>query len=109
MKKSLLALAALGAFVGAAQAQSSVTVYGIYDGGYNGKVVETKTSSTATATVVSNSDLSGNQAASSRLGFRGTEDLGGGLSATFNLELGFAPGNGTVTVTTVPGLAGQSH
>jgi len=109
MKKSLLALAALGAFVGAAQAQSSVTVYGIYDGGYNGKVVETKTSSTATATVVSNSDLSGNQAASSRLGFRGTEDLGGGLSATFNLELGFAPGNGTVTVTTVPGLAGQSQ
>ena len=109
MKKSLLALAAMGAFVGAAQAQSSVTVYGVFDGGYNGKVVETKTSSSAAATVVSNSDLSGNQSASSRLGFRGNEDLGGGLSATFNLELGFDPGNGTVIVTTVPGLAGQSQ
>lgn len=34
MKKSLLALAAMGAFVGAAQAQSSVTVYGILDVGF---------------------------------------------------------------------------
>ena len=33
MKKSLLALAAMGAFVGAAQAQSSVTVYGLVDAG----------------------------------------------------------------------------
>jgi len=101
MKKSLLALAAMGAFVGAAQAQSSVTVYGIIDGGLNTKVVDTKTSSTATATTVSNNDMSGNQAASSRIGFRGTEDLGGGLSATFNLELGFDPGSGTLFTTTV--------
>jgi len=109
MKKSLFALAALGAFVGSAQAQSSVTVYGIYDGGYNGKVVETKTSSTATATVVSNSDLSGNQAASSRIGFRGVEDLGSGLSATFNLEFGFEPGTGTLYTTTLPGVNGNSQ
>jgi len=34
MKKSLFALAAMGAFAGAAQAQSSVTVYGILDVGY---------------------------------------------------------------------------
>jgi len=109
MKKSLIALAVAGAFAGAAQAQSSVTVYGIIDGGYNGKSVDTKTSSTATATVVSNSDLSGNQAASSRIGFRGNEDLGGGLSATFNVEYGFDPGNGTLFTTTVPGISGQSQ
>ena len=36
MKKSLLAVAALGAFASAAQAQSSVTVYGILDVGYIG-------------------------------------------------------------------------
>lgn len=109
MKKSLLALAAMGAFAGAAQAQSSVTVYGIFDGGYNGKAVDTKATSSATATVVSNSDMSGNQAASSRLGFRGVEDLGGGLSATFNLEFGFDAGNGTLYTTTVPGISGQSQ
>ena len=34
MKKSLLALAALGTFAGAAQAQSSVTLYGIVDAGF---------------------------------------------------------------------------
>ncbi len=109
MKKSLLALAAMGAFAGAAQAQSSVTVYGIFDGGYNGKAVDTKSTSAATATVVSNSDMSGNQAASSRLGFRGVEDLGGGLRATFNLEFGFDAGNGTLYTTTVPGISGQSQ
>jgi len=101
MKKSLLAIAAMTAFAGAAQAQSSVTVYGIFDGGLNTKVVDTKTSSTATATSVSNADMTGNQAASSRIGFRGTEDLGGGLSATFNLEFGFDPGTGTLYTTTV--------
>lgn len=35
MKKSLLALAALGAFAGVAHAQSSVTLYGIIDEGFN--------------------------------------------------------------------------
>jgi len=36
MKKSLLAVAAIGAFASAAQAQSSVTVYGIMDVGFQG-------------------------------------------------------------------------
>jgi predicted porin len=78
-----------------------VTVYGIFDGGFNARTLDTKTSSTATATTVSNNDMSGNQAASSRIGFRGVEDLGGGLSATFNLEFGFEPGTGTLYTTTV--------
>jgi len=108
MKKSLLALAAMGAFAGAAQAQSSVSVYGLYDGGYNNSV-RTTTIGTAAATVISNSDMTGNQQTSSRLGFRGTEDLGGGLSANFNLEFGFNPGTGTLdSVTTFAGTQAQS-
>ena len=99
MKKSLLALAAMGAFVGAAQAQSSVSVYGIYDGGLNMRSAE----STNAAGVVSGTKsqgLLGNASASSRLGFRGTEDMGKGNSANFNLELGFNPGTGEVTTST---------
>jgi len=108
MKKSLLALAAMSAFAGAAQAQSSVSVYGLYDGGYNNNVRTTKIG-TAAATQISNSDMQGNQQTSSRLGFRGSEDLGGGLSANFNLELGFNPGTGTVdSVTIFASPQGQS-
>jgi len=82
MKKSLLALAAMGAFVGAAQAQSSVAVYGIFDGGYS--FTNRNINGTATQTTGA---TSGNQS-TSRLGFRGTEDLGGGRSAQFVMELG---------------------
>jgi len=95
MKKSLLALAVTGAFAGAAQAQSSVTVYGIYDGGY----AYTNKEETAVAGTRTNNTVSGfqgGQQASSRLGFRGTEDLGQGLSAVFNLELGITPGTGSL-------------
>lgn len=94
MNKSILALAVLGAFAGAASAQSSVTLYGraeanvtyvkpgdavgggdelwrMYDGG-------------------DNSGIGG-----SRWGLRGTEDLGGGLRAYFVLESGFRLDDGT--------------
>jgi predicted porin len=76
MKKSLLALAALSAFATAAQAQSSVTVYGIADVNY------TSTDGAASDTAQSGSGLT-----TSRLGFRGTEDLGGGLKANFTYEM----------------------
>jgi len=98
MKKSLLALAAMGAFAGAAQAQSSVTVYGIYDGGYSSS--NTKESVGAAKTNTQVSGYTGGESATSRLGFRGVEDLGGGLSANFNLELGITAGTGTVATTT---------
>ena len=107
MKKSLLAVAAMTAFAGAAQAQSSVTVYGIIDAGYtNGSASVT----TATTTTKMNASRIGNSMESgSRLGFRGTEDLGGGTSANFVLEVGFAPaGNagsnfdGSVPTTATP-------
>lgn len=85
MKKSFLLLALLGAFAGTAAAQSSVTVYGAIDlglvhesGGAGGSVAK----------------LSSGVEAGSRLGFKGTEDLGGGLSAHFQLENGLAADTG---------------
>ena len=108
MKKSLLALATLGAFAGAAQAQSSVTVYGIYDGGYNTRKDDTTTAGAKTST--STGGFQGGAQASSRIGFRGVESIGGGTSALFNLEIGIAPGTGAMTTTTTAGVvAGQQE
>jgi predicted porin len=98
MKKSLLALATMGAFAGAAQAQSSVSVYGIYDGGYSASRTEMSTAA-GVKTVTQGGGFTGGESASSRIGFRGVEDLGGGLSANFNLELGITAGTGQVGVT----------
>ena len=82
MKKSLFALAAVTAFAGAAQAQSSVTVYGILDMSFTGK-----TNTLPTGNKVNSTTFEGNGSEStSRIGFRGTEDLGGGLSAFFTAE-----------------------
>ena len=75
MKKSLVALAAL-AFVGAACAQSSVTLFGVVDAD-----VAHFSQGGLSKTMLTSSGNSG-----SLLGFRGTEDLGGGLSANFWLE-----------------------
>jgi len=92
MKKSLLALAVLGAFAGAAQAQSSVTIYGIVDTGvtYTSKA-QTPAGGTNTGSkfAMNSGNIQG-----SRIGFKGVEDLGGGLSAVFNLETGFTNDNG---------------
>src|SRR5688572_4118329 len=65
-----------------AAAQSSVTVYGVADAAI---AKEDTGAANGSRTVVN----SGNQS-SSRLGFRGVEDLGNGLKATFNLEAGYA-------------------
>jgi len=88
MKKSLLALAVAGAFSGAAFAQSSVTVFGIVDTGFN----YSKGDGNGNVKQLTNSGLN-----SSRLGFRGSEDLGGGLKANFWLEAGtIASDNGSL-------------
>ncbi len=79
MKKSLLALAVLSAIAGSASAQSSVTVYGIMDAG----VVHESGNPAGSVT-----KLTSGVTAGSRLGFRGVEDLGGGLAAVFLLETG---------------------
>lgn len=96
MKKSLFALAAVSAFASAAQAQSSVTVYGIMDVGFAGTT--TRAGSTALAaqpTLKTNTTgFSGaGSESTSRLGLRGTEDLGGGMSAFFTAEFALNPTN----------------
>ena len=105
MKKSLLAVAALTAFAGAAQAQSSVTVYGIVDvgvggqsngynlNGGNGGASFSTVNPTGTRNGSSFGLIGGGQSAS-RLGFKGAEDLGGGTKAVFTLEMGMNLVNG---------------
>ena len=98
MKKSLFAVAALSAIAGAAQAQSSVTVYGILDVGYIGsnarEVAGTSNGGGTQAVTKTQKSAFGNGAEqTSRLGFKGTEDLGGGTSAFFTVELGLTPQN----------------
>jgi predicted porin len=86
MKKSVLALAVLGSFAGAASAQGSVTLFGIVD--LNVRMVDNNERSYS---------LSQDGMSSSRLGFRGVEDLGGGLKASFWLEAALGPDTGTGT------------
>ncbi len=87
MKKLLIATAALAMVAGTAQAQSSVSVYGIIDTGYN----SVKNKRSGGVNVESSGIVAaGGEASSSRLGFRGTEDLGGGLKANFVLESSIA-------------------
>jgi predicted porin len=92
MKKSLFAVAALSAIAGAAQAQSSVTVYGLLDMGYVGSNAKTVSSGGIT-TKTTTSSFGQSQEQTSRLGFKGTEDLGGGASAFFTVEMGLTPQN----------------
>lgn len=91
MKKSLISIAILGALSNVAMAQSNVTLYGIVDagivaerGGINGNVTK----------------LGSGTASASRIGFKGTEDLGGGLNAIFKLEAGVKTDDGALDNTT---------
>jgi len=101
MKKSLVALAAL-AVAGVASAQSSVTLFGVVDASISGVsnkselVTDPYTLLTDPFAYLylpgsiksSKTGLNNSANASSRLGFRGVEDLGGGLAASFWLEAG---------------------
>jgi len=82
MKKSLLALAAIAAVSGSAFAQSSVTIYGRIDQGIAQQSEATK-------------NIEVRAASANRLGFRGIEDLGGGLKAFFQFEHRFEADTGT--------------
>jgi predicted porin len=101
MKKSLIALAALSAFAGSAAAQSSVTVYGILDVSYG--TVESKTAAAAPVTTKTTTAGQDGIWQGSRLGFKGTEDLGGGTSAIFQIELGLNPTEGGLQTTNAGG------
>lgn len=85
MKKSLVALAVLAGFAGAASAQSSVTLFGVID------VAARYTKANGNDT----KQLSNDGSSSSRIGVRGVEDLGGGLKAGFWLEGALAADTGT--------------
>jgi predicted porin len=107
MKKSLFALAAVTAFAGAAQAQSSVTVYGLMDVGYIGG--NSRVSSSAITTNGGNTKTTVNQfgqgaESTSRLGFKGTEALGNGLSAFFTAEFELFPNDQDLSGNTSAGL-----
>lgn len=87
MKKSLLALSVLAAFAGVAHAQSAVTVYGVVDmaiqhQNHDGAITKSKTA------------LDSGIQSGSRLGFKGTEDLGNNLKANFLLEMGILADTG---------------
>ena len=127
MKKSLVALAVLAA--SGAYAQSSVTLFGIVEAttdiGYNRTQDGTVTTNTfnaagngltSTTTSTSSSqknnfrvqDGSSQGSGSSRVGFRGTEDLGGGLKANFLLEMGLRVDDGCTTLGGVVGAFGTA-
>jgi predicted porin len=90
MQKILFAAMLVGAgSASSAYAQSNVTIYGIVDAAY------VRESGGAGGTV---NKLTSGAAAASRIGFRGTEDLGGGITALFQLENGFRVDTGEVDV-----------
>jgi predicted porin len=101
MKKSLVALAAL-AVVGIASAQSSVTLFGVLDAGvsYSDSKTHFANGGSVKQSQWSQSSSGYN---SSRIGFRGTEDLGGGLAASFWLEAGLGNDTGAAGGSVVGG------
>ena len=117
MKKSLLAIAAMTAFAGAAQAQSSVTVYGLLDVGImgqsNSNMLNGSTGGTSAGYGGAGSTsaprngnsfgfMQGGESAS-RLGFKGMEDIGGGSKVIFTLEQGVNTDNGSQYASGLPG------
>ncbi|MDQ0015975.1 putative porin [Variovorax boronicumulans] len=109
MKKSLVALAAL-AVAGVASAQSSVTLFGVVDASISGYSSTSRDLNGATflnpfyvnkgSVKASSRQLANSAYNSSRLGFRGTEDLGGGLAASFWLEAPIKNDDGSEGVAT---------
>jgi predicted porin len=97
LKKTAVALAAFGALTGVAHAQSNVTLYGLVDLYVGKNTTKTTVAGVSTRTGPGTSLMSGGLNGS-RWGLRGTEDLGGGLKATFQLESGFNADTGTSAV-----------
>lgn len=94
MKKTLLAAALIAGFAGAAQAETSVTLYGLLDSGIGYQQFKGTNAAgdsiKASRTGILNGGQSGN-----RWGLKGAEDLGQGLKAVFVLESGFNINDGT--------------
>jgi predicted porin len=92
---ALAAALVAGLCAGTASAQTNITVYGIIDAAF----AHTDNADAAGHSVTKMATLTGS--VPSRLGFRGSEDLGNGLSAFFALENGFSPDVGA------PGQGGR--
>lgn len=90
-KKSLAAVALLGAFAGSAFA-ADVTLYGVVDEGF---LYTHKDTDVAGSDAVDKLELKSGIQAGSRWGLKGTEDLGNGLKVGFILESGFNADDGT--------------
>jgi len=99
MKKSLTAFAAL-AVCGLASAQSSVTLFGVVDAGVTYQSNTARDTVTGLSNKQSKWSLGNSGYNSSRIGFRGTEDLGGGLAASFWLEAPITNDDGATGVST---------
>ena len=93
-KKSLAAVALLGAFAGSAFA-ADVTLYGVVDEGF---LYTHKDTDVAGSDAVDKLELKSGIQAGSRWGLKGTEDLGNGLKVGFILESGFNADDGTQSV-----------
>lgn len=98
MKKTLMAAAVCACSAGPALAQSNVSIYGVLDlsvARTTGAIASTHTP-TATLPAFSGNDtkMQSGTLQGSRLGFRGTEDLGGGWSTIFTLESGILADTG---------------
>lgn len=87
MKKTLLAAALMAGFAGVAHAETSVTLYGILDGGIGYQQV--KGSDAAGDFKYKKTGLINGVQSGNRWGLKGSEDLGDGLRAVFQLESGF--------------------
>ena len=99
MKRNISRLAVLaftGAMASGAWAQSSLTLYGIMDAG----VMASDTGAPGEGRQV---QLATGNSAGTRLGFRGVEDLGGGLKAVFQQEMGIANDTGAILTFGEPG------
>jgi predicted porin len=90
MKKTLIALAALGAMAGVAHAQSTVTLYGLLDGNIQSLKTNTLVGTGATANIQSltQTKIDAGGLNGSRWGMRVKEDIGGGMFIVGNLESG---------------------
>jgi GBP family porin len=95
MRKSLLTAALLLSWAGTSYAQSSVTLYGIVDTALI--YANNQTTGGAGAPGHSGIEMDSGGISGTRWGLRGSEDLGGGLSAVFLLEDGFSSANGKLS------------
>ena len=93
-KKSLAAVAILGAFAGSAVA-ADVTLYGLYDIGLN--YIHTDLDDGSAKAKDDSFTMRAGQNSGSRFGLKGTEDLGNGLKVGFVLENGFDSDTGALT------------